>query len=198
MNDSNQPDRSNGWNATPIAELRNSLVGAGMIQAWAKTLPAGASILDLGCGPGTPRSKVLIDAGFEIYAVDAAPTMAAAYQDYFPAARVVCEPAEESYYFGRTFDAVMSWGLMFLLTAETQRSVIHRVATVLKPGGRFLFTAPSQIVTWADASTGRESVSLGVDEYTSILKDAGFELIAEYTDDGENHYYDSVATDLHG
>jgi SAM-dependent methyltransferase len=192
MHDSDQPDRSNGWNATPIAELRNSQVGIDTIQAWANTLPAGTSILDLGCGPGTPRSKVLIDAGFEVYAVDAAPIMAAAYQDYFPAARVVCEPAEESNYFGRTFDAVMSWGLMFLLTAETQRNVVHRVAKVLKPGGRFLFTAPTQILTWADASTGLESVSLGFDEYTSILRDAGFELIAEYTDDGENHYYDSL------
>ena len=185
-------DRSNGWNVIAPETLRGSHVGVTTMQAWANTLTSGASILDLGCGPGTPRSKVLIDAGFELYAVDASPRMATAYQRYFPTARVACEPAEESRFFDRTFDAVMSWGLMFLLPAQTQRNLIHQVARVLNPGGRFLFTAPMQICTWADASTGRESVSLGADEYTAIINSAGLKLIGEYTDDGENHYYDSV------
>ena len=94
--------------------------------------------------------------------------------------------------FGETFDGVLSWGLMFLLPRETQRSLIHRVGKVVHAGGRFLFTAPSQVCSWADLSTGELSVSLGRDAYISILGDAGFKLMAEYTDEGENHYYDAV------
>ena len=191
----NRPDPSNGWEAVaPVVmpDIIKSTVGVEKIRAWAKVFPLGAAILDLGCGPGTPRSQVLMNGRFTVYAVDAAPTMASAYQQRFPEARVLCEPVEESSYFGEMFDGVLSWGLMFLLPAKTQPRVIDRVGRVVRTGGRFLFTAPSQVCTWADLSTDRVSVSLGRDAYISILTEAGFKLIAEYTDEGENHYYDAV------
>jgi SAM-dependent methyltransferase len=190
-----QRDLSNGWEAVApvvIPDISKSTVGVDTIRAWTKVFAPGAAILDLGCGPGTPRSQVLIDAGFAVHAVDASPTMASAYQRSFPEACVLCEAVEESSYFGERFDGVLSWGLMFLLPAETQRRVIHRVGGVVRTGGRFLFTAPFQVCTWADLSTDRLSVSLGRDAYISTLADAGFKLIAEYTDEGENHYYDAV------
>lgn len=190
-----QRDPSNGWEAIAPSFIRyisDSTVGVETVKRWAKVFPPGASILDLGCGPGTLRSKVLIDAGFAVYAVDAAPTLARAYQHRFSGACVVCEPVEESSFFGRMFDGVLAWGLMFLLPAETQRSLIHRVGKVVRTGGRFLFTAPFQVYTWSDLSTDRLSISLGRDEYSYILAEAGFNLTAEYTDEGENHYYDAV------
>ena len=190
-----QRDPSNGWEAIAPSFIRyisDSTVGLETIEAWANVFSPGASILDLGCGPGTPRSKALFEAGLEVYAVDAAPTLANAYQRRFPKARVVCEPVEESSFFGHMFDGVLAWGLMFLLPAETQRSLIHRVGKVVSSGGRFLFTAPFQVCTWSDLSTDRLSISLGRNEYSSILADAGFKLTAEYTDEGENHYYDAV------
>ena len=188
----NHEDRANGWEAVAPASLKNSTVGVETMQAWARTLPQGASVLDLGCGPGSPRSRVLIDEGFNVYAVDAAPSMAHEYQRSFPNACVAYEAAEESSFFDRKFDAVVAWGLLFLLPEQTQRTTIHRVAQALKQGGRFLFTAPTQKCTWADNSTRRLSLSLGIDAYTSILAEAKLNLIAEYTDEGENHYYDAV------
>ena len=191
----NQRDPSNGWEAIApsfIPYISDSTVGLKTIEAWAKVFPPGASILDLGCGPGTPRSRVLFDAGFAVYAVDAAPTMASAYQHRFPEARVVCEPVEASSFLDQMFDGVLAWGLMFLLPAETQRNLIHRVGKIVKTEGRFLFTAPYQVCTWSDLSTDRLSISLGRNAYTSILAEAGFKLTAEYTDEGENHYYDAV------
>ena len=191
----NQLDRSNGWEAVApdfIKYSSQSTIGVATIQRWARELPLGASILDLGCGPGTLRSAALNNAGFSVYAVDAAPTMASAYQSRYPSARVVCEPVEESSFFGQTFDGVLAWGLIFLLPAETQRSLIHRVARALKTGGRFLFTAPVQSCAWADVSTGQQSLSLGVSAYTSIIAEAGLGLVTEYTDEGENHYYDTI------
>jgi SAM-dependent methyltransferase len=185
-------DPSNGWEAVAPTSLRHSTVGLEIIQAWANQFPRGASILDIGCGPGGPRSEVLINSGFAVYAVDAAPTMASNYQRYFPTAHVTCEPAEASSLFGRIFDGVLAWGLIFLLPADTQRDVIHRIGRALQTGGRFLFTAPTQECTWLDNSTGRTSWSLGIGEYVSILAAADFELVAESTDEGENHYYDAI------
>src|SRR5215217_3744825 len=90
----NQRDPSNGWEAVApsvIEYISQSTIGVETVRDWARLFPPAAAILDLGCGPGTLRSKVLFDAGFAICAVDAAPTMATAYPRRFPGARVACE-----------------------------------------------------------------------------------------------------------
>jgi 2-polyprenyl-3-methyl-5-hydroxy-6-metoxy-1,4-benzoquinol methylase len=138
-------DRSAGWEAVAqefIRDSHRSTVGVALVEAWADTLPPDARVLDLACGPGTPRSKVLADRGFTLYAIDAAPRLVEEYRIRFPAAQVACEAVEESSFFGETFHGIMAWGLIFLLNADIQRALIPRVARVLQPGGTFLFTAP--------------------------------------------------------
>lgn len=192
---SDEIDPSNGWEAVAeafIQDAQRSRVGVATIRSWSRSLREGGAILDLGCGPGGPRSEVLVNNGFAVYGVDASPSLAEAFRIRFPAAQVACERVEESRFFGRTFDAAVAWGLMFLLPVESQRNVIHRVARVLKPGGRFLFTAPAHACTWADLSTGRPSRSLGAGIYKAELAKAGLTLIGEYDDEGENHYFDAV------
>jgi SAM-dependent methyltransferase len=188
-------ESSNGWEAiaeTFIQDAERSRNGVATIRSWSRSLPERAAILDLGCGPGGPRSEVLIDGGFAVYGVDAAPSLVQAFRRRYPEAHVACERVEESPFFGRAFDAAIAWGLLFLLPGESQRRVIHRVARALKLGGRFLFTAPAQICTWCDLSTGRPSWSLGADAYKAELAAAGFSLAGEYDDEGDNHYYDAT------
>ena len=50
-------------------------IGAAVVQAWAAAFPAGATVLDLGAGPGEPSTRILQEAGLTSYAVDASPTM---------------------------------------------------------------------------------------------------------------------------
>lgn len=168
-----------------------STVGVETINAWADTLPSKASILDIGSGPGSPRSAVLANRGFTLYAVEASPTLANAYQKYFPHAHVVCELVEDSHFFDRIFDGVLAWGLMFLLPADAQQVLICKIAEVLKSNGKFLFTAPAQACTWKDLSTGLQSLSLGTSAYKAALTGAGLKLHADYKDERENHYYEA-------
>lgn len=118
--------------------------------------------------------------------------MVAAFRARFPKSPVVCEPVETSHLFGRRFDGAVAWGLPFLLPADAQVSLIHRMGSALNPGGRFLFTAPWQECKWADLLTGRESISLGTKAYVTALTDAGFTLVGEHEDEGENHYFDAA------
>jgi hypothetical protein len=66
------------------------------------------------------------------------------------------------------------------------------VASALGPGGRFLFTAPPQVCTWDDLTTGRPSRSLGASAYRAELARAGLTVVGEEDDEGENHYYEAV------
>jgi SAM-dependent methyltransferase len=187
-------DASNGWEAIAADFIhlgRASLIGVKVVAGWADRLPRGSAVLDLGCGPGGPRSAPLHTRG-AVWAIDASPSLLRAYQERFPAAQVACEPAEASALFGRRFDGVLAWGLLFLLPTAGQEQVIARVAGALAPGGRFLFTAPRQAVSWADNSTGRESVSLGARRYRALFGEVGLALQGEHEDDGENHYYDTI------
>src|SRR5438270_165234 len=73
--------------------------------------------------------------------------------------------------------------------AGVQRRLIAKVAAVLPSGSRLLFTAPSQSCSWADAMTGRTSISLGLDAYRNALEAKGMSLTGTHRDGGDNHYY---------
>ncbi len=185
-------DTSNGWEAVAQQFMAaRSAIGLETVRAWARALPPGGSILDLGAGSGVPLAAALIEQGFVVSAVDASSTLVAAFRRRFPHAEIACEPAEHSTFFNHSFDGVMAIGLMFLLPAAAQRAVIERVATALRPSGRFLFTAPQEACAWADCLTGRSSVSLGADAYDALLSEAGLRLIAQHQDEGQNHYFEA-------
>ena len=192
-------DQSNGYESVSEeflarrgnGERRSTAIGVKEVRQWAKTLPPGSSVIDLACGPGFPITVVLVEEGLQVFAVDAAPAFVAAFQRNLPGTPVVCESVLESRFFDRTFDAVLSIGLMFLLRAEEQHHLIRRFADILVPGGRLLFTATAKPAIWNDAMTGLESISLGAQEYRRLLGAAGISVAEEYQDVGENHYFDA-------
>lgn len=185
-------DPSNGYQ-TKAAEFRywreQSSIGVATVLQWAQGLPAGAAVLDLGCGSGLPLGKALSEQGFSLFGIDAAPALAAAYQQHLPQATVACEALEDSDFFQRQFAGVLCVGVLFLLPAATQRQLFAKVAAALAPDGRWLFSAPAQACRWVDVLTGQESVSLGAPEYQQLLEQAGLKLQAQYQDEGGNHYF---------
>jgi SAM-dependent methyltransferase len=188
-------DKSNGWEAFApqlITGRQKNRVGAATISAWVQTLPPAAVVLDIGCGSGVPVTEQLLEAGCQVYGVDAAPTLVAEFMRLFPQAEVCCEAVEESAFFNRRFTAVVAVGLLFLLSPEIQYRLVHKVADVLDSGGQFLFTAPCELCRWEDAWTGRESVSLGAAAYTAILAQAGLSIHHHYVDEGGNYYFAAI------
>jgi SAM-dependent methyltransferase len=190
-------DRSNGYEGVAAEFLarrgsgRSSGVGVNTVRKWARTLPRGATVLDLGCGPGFPITEVLVAEGLSVFGVDAAPSFVRAFQRNLPNIPVLCEAVQDSGFFDRTFDDVLAWGLIFLLSPEDQRRLIERIAGILAPGGRLLFTSPAEAVVWNDAMTGLQSRSLGAEEYRRRLSAVGLSVASEYEDEGQNHYFDA-------
>lgn len=195
-------DRSNGYEGVAAeflagrgnARTRSKGIGVKAVREWARTLPRGAAVIDLGCGAGFPITEVLVLEGLNVYAIDASPSFVAAFRRNLPGVPVACEAVEDSTFFNRTFDAALAWGLMFLLPAEEQRRLIQRVAGILVPGGRLVFTSCPEPFVWNDAMTGLESRSLGAVEYRSQLTAVGLLMIREYEDEGQNYYFDAVKT----
>jgi len=191
-------DRSNGYESVAAEFLacrgsgRSTGVGVNAVRKWARTLPRGAAVIDLGCGPGFPVTEVLVAEGLNTYGVDAAPSFVEAFRRNLPNTPVVCEAVQDSRFFDRTFDAVLAWGLIFLLSPEDQRRLIQRIADVLVPGGRLLFTSVAESAVWNDVMTGLESRSLGAEEYRRQLSAVRLSVTSESEDEGQNHYFDAV------
>lgn len=190
-------DGSNGYEAVAAIYIAGrgtrsrvgDSIGAAVVKAWADAFPPGATVLDLGSGPGEPSTRILQEAGLTTYAVDASPTMVAAFRERFPHVPIEQRTVETSEFFNRSFDGVLAWGLLFLLDPAAQALVIQKVGRVLEPQGRFLFTATRQPVEWLDGMTDQPSRSLGEEKYKQLLRDAGLKWVGDALDEGENHYY---------
>ncbi|WP_340266098.1 class I SAM-dependent methyltransferase [Sphingobium mellinum] len=187
-------DQSAGWEAVADQFMAiRSQVGAKLVRSWAKDrMPRSAVILDIGCGSGVPIAQSLVNDGFSVWGVDASPSLISAYRLNFPDMPAVCEPAQDSSFFGRNFVGAISIGLIFLLGEDDQRKLLTSVANVLESGGRFLFSAPREVCRWNDTLTGRASMSLGADAYAAHLTSVGLRLDDCRSDEGGNNYYEAV------
>lgn len=191
MHDNTAADASHGYEefAEEFRSRRSRSIGVETVRSWAQRLPRGAAVLDLGCGDGVPITQALLDSGLDVHGVDASPSMVGAFRARFPGVPAECASVLTSDFFARRFRGAVAWGLIFLLPPDDQRRLIARIAAVLEPDGRFLFTAPSQQCEWHDMITGQPSISLGADGYRALLSSAGLILTGEADDEGENHYY---------
>jgi len=74
-------DRSHGYErlAETFIRARNEWIGPDVVRAWAEECAPGSEVLELGCGHGA-MSQVLVDAGLKLWAIDASPTLLAAFR----------------------------------------------------------------------------------------------------------------------
>lgn len=101
---------------------------------------AGASVLDLGCGVGEPIARHLIEAGYRVTGVDAAPAMIEVCRRRFPtAAWLVADMRTLA--LAERFDTIVAWDSFFHLTRDEQRATFPLFRRHLNPGGRLLFTS---------------------------------------------------------
>jgi SAM-dependent methyltransferase len=135
-------------------------------------LPAGARILDAGCGTGYLAAKLLAR-GFAVTGLDASREMIAHARRNVPggefAAADLCEfrPA------GR-FDAAVSTfdTLNHILSGEDLARAVGNVAEALAPGGRFLFDV---LLEEAYREHWQEDVAIVEPDHVLIVKGQGFD-----------------------
>jgi SAM-dependent methyltransferase len=67
------------------AELRGEWPAEGFwLDRFCDLLPAGAKVLDVGCGSGVPIARELVRRGFDLTGVDAAPEMLSLFRRNLP------------------------------------------------------------------------------------------------------------------
>ncbi|SEE59457.1 class I SAM-dependent methyltransferase [Jiangella alba] len=128
-------------------------------RAWAaelvRRLPAGADVLDLGCGNGVPVARDLSAAGFAVTGVDLSEVQVARARALVPGATFRTADATAVEFAAGSFDAVVCLYALIHLPLAEQPPLLERIAGWLRPGGLFVAT------TGHDALTGSDDDWLG-------------------------------------
>lgn len=103
-------------------------------------LPAGARVLDVGCGSGRPVAAYLLERGFRVVGVDSSARMlerarlAAPGAEFLRADMLEMEPGGE-------FAAAVMWDSLFHVPRARHREVFRKLHKLLAPAGRLLLSA---------------------------------------------------------
>jgi SAM-dependent methyltransferase len=120
-----------------------------------RSIPAGAAVLDLGCGSGVPVARRLVAAGHRVTGVDISEVQIRRARQRVPQAEFIRGDATAVTFAPASFDAVVSLYALIHIPLTEQPPLLRRIAGWLRPGGRFVAT------TGQGAWTGTEQNWLG-------------------------------------
>lgn len=158
-----------------------------------EVLPAGAAVLDIGCGAGVPVTAALARVA-AVIGVDISRAQLEQARRNVPQARLVLDDIMITEFAPSSFDAVVAFYALFHLPREDHRPLLERVARWLRPGGHLLATVTSSshpgyttpdffgvTMYWSHFEAAW---------YASALREIGFVVLAEGVSD---HGYREVA-----
>jgi len=154
------------------------------IERFASELPRGATVLDLGCGPGEPIAHYLAEHGFRVTGVDASPSMIAICRNRLPDHEwIVCDMRTVN--IGRRFDGILAWDSYFMLPHEDQARMFEVFARHAKESTILMFNSGPTHGEAIGEYRGEPlyAASLFAEEYRALLAQHGFAVIDHVVED---------------
>src|SRR4029079_2833176 len=163
-----------------------TLMESAYLNLIVKSVPAGGSVLDLGCGTGEPIAQFFIDKGFKVTGVDGSKKMIELCKRRFPSEQWIVSDMRDIN-LKQKFDVVLAWHSFFHLDHDSQRKMFERFSEHTKLGGVLAFTSgEEEDEVWSD-NGGQKlyHASLSTSEYQSLLKAALFKVLIHKVRDPE-------------
>lgn len=170
---------------------RDHDTGVHSVELAFKSLAAGSTIVDLGCGTGLPLVKKMQQMKMNVIGVDSSILMIESFKTNFPNTEVVHSRLQD-YVFPKTkVNGVLCWGCLFHLIPNDQIEVLTNVFNSVVCGGKFLFTSAKQKDSTTSEMNGTsfKYYSLGSAKYIELANNACWKLIHESEDAGNNYEY---------
>ena len=147
-------------------------------------VPAGETVLDIGCGTGEPIARYLVTEGRRVVGVDSSPSMIAMCSARLPNHEWVVADMR-ALDLGRRFVGILAWDSFFHLRADDQRPMFGRFAKHAAPGAPLMFTSGPRGGEAIGSYQGEPlyHASLEPSEYESLLAGNGFTVRAFVPDD---------------
>ena len=154
-------------------------------------LPAGAKVLDLGCGTGEPVAKHIVERGFSVTGVDESSEMLKFARQTVPEAELIHADIV-TVELTDTFDAAVAWDSMFHVERKHHAAIYHKLAKTLREGARLLLSVGGSAPAEDDSVEGFTSEMYGQTFYYSgfapevarkLIEASGFQIELWEVDD---------------
>jgi SAM-dependent methyltransferase len=151
---------------------------------FAALLPNGASVLDLGCGSGAPVAQQLAQHGFAVTGVDSSPTLIAMGRARLPDHTWLVADMR-ALVLQQRFDGILAWDSFFHLCPDDQRKMFAIFARHAGPMALLMFDSGPKHGEAIGSYRGDPlyHASLDAAEYTALLDQADFEVVAHVVED---------------
>ena len=166
--------RRNGWNDKPWHDR------------FVASLPAGASVLDLGCGSGAPVALNMAAHGLKVTGIDSSPTLISLCRERLPGHHWIvgdmrAPPVRERY------DGVLAWDSFFHLAPGDQQRMFGIFAEHCRPRAVLMFNAGPASGEAVGTYKGDPlyHASLDPKDYARLLDGIGFDIVAHAVEDRE-------------
>lgn len=164
--------RSSGWN------------DKGWHDRFVQLLPRSGSVLDLGCGGGSPVAENLVAHGVQVTGVDSSPTLIKLCLSRLSDQEWIVGDMR-AVYLGRTFDGILAWDSFFHLQHDDQRAMFSVFAAHAGPGTMLMFNSGPAYGEAIGNYRGNPlyHASLEADEYRELLQRNHFAVVQHSVED---------------
>ncbi|OHE97759.1 methyltransferase [Colletotrichum orchidophilum] len=143
-------------------------------------LQPSPAILELGCGPGVPILKMLLDHGARVVANDISTKQIEMAKARFASATLVAGDMTALNFEPESFDGAVSFYTLFHLPRSKLKAMLIRIHSWLKPGGVFVFnlaTIDEEEIHGEFLGYGMFWSSYDVGGNEALLREVGFDLL---------------------
>jgi SAM-dependent methyltransferase len=150
-------------------------------------LPIGATVLDLGCGSGSPVAKYIAERGLHVTGVDSSPTLISLCRERLPDHEWLVGDMR-LLQLSRRFDGILAWDSFFHLAPRDQRGMFDVFARHAAPSAVLMFNSGPAYSESVGTYRGDPlyHASLNPDEYTALLDKIGFGIVARAVEDTQS------------
>jgi len=173
-------------------------IAVSFFDQFAKLLPRGCRVLDLGCGPGVPFDKRLAEDGFAVTGVDISRKHVGIARGQVPDATFVAGDFSAMDFDEQSFDGILSLYAIFHIPRAEHEALFAKMRRWLKPRGTLLLClgarnfAYDEEEGWCGATKMAWSSFTGPG-YERMIRELGFSILrTEYegsAEEVEHHFW---------
>ncbi len=184
--------------AETYAAQRNQFESLRFLERFIEVVPAGGTILDIGCGAGKPVDEFLIAQGFAVHGLDLSERMIALARGNVPQAtygvRDMLDLAEDGY----RVDGIVSFYAIFHTPREQHLALLSTFASFLPKGGAMLITMGADAWEGVDDFHGTPMTwsHYGADTNRALVESAGFRVLVNETDRSADEAHQVIIASL--
>jgi SAM-dependent methyltransferase len=173
---------ASAWVGARLSEA--CLYERGWLECFCGLIATGGSVLDVGCGPGEPMARHLVQRGYAVTGVDSSAAMIAMFRARLPDQKALVSDMR-TLSLERTFNGILAWDSFFHLNHDDQRRMLPIFRAHAAPRAALMFTSGPNHGEVIGRLEGEPlyHASLDAAEYRQLLDGQGFDVIGAIAED---------------